>query len=108
MSGLKIAVLRFKDVGNEFLRVTVDQGKPAALNLHHDLVPFAETVMAPVQVDGVLLHFARYVAIFHLVGAVGTSSNRDTLSAANTMLPPSGARIVYKSLLRLIASGWRT
>src|SRR5437764_554282 len=52
---LEVAVLRLEDVPHERLRIAVDQWKPRALHLHHDLVPLAKAVMAPVQVDRVLV-----------------------------------------------------
>jgi hypothetical protein len=46
--GLKILVPGFKDIADVFLWISVNQGKPAALHLHHDLVTLLETVMVPV------------------------------------------------------------
>src|SRR5262249_48898824 len=57
---LKVGVLRFEDVGHELLWVAIDEWEPGALDLHHDLVPLAETMMVPVQVDEVSIHRARH------------------------------------------------
>ena len=49
----RLEVFRFglENVFHVFLRVAVDDGEPGALHLHHDLVPLAEIVIGPVQVD---------------------------------------------------------
>ena len=57
---MKSGVPGFEDVGDKALRVPVDQGKPGTLHLHHDLVSLAETMMAPMQVDGVIIDLARH------------------------------------------------
>src|SRR5712692_8192846 len=40
-----VGLLRFKDIRHEHLRVAIDNRKPAALHLHHDMVPFLENVI---------------------------------------------------------------
>ena len=45
---LVVGLLRLKNIGNEFLRVAVNDGKPGALHLHHDAVAFLEDVVCGV------------------------------------------------------------
>ena len=45
---LVVGFLRLKNVGNEFLRVAVDNGKPGALHLHHDAMAFLEHMVCRV------------------------------------------------------------
>src|SRR5689334_17943653 len=54
--------VRFGSLGNfhEFLRVEVNNGKPAALNLHHDLMAFLEEMGHLVQVEMNLLNSIGY------------------------------------------------
>ena len=52
---LEVAVAGLEYVRHIFLRVAIDQRKPGALHLHHDLVPLAKTVMTPVQIDRVFV-----------------------------------------------------
>jgi len=47
--------LGIEDIGNESLRVAIDQREPGALDLHKDLVPLLEAVIGPVKVDRVFL-----------------------------------------------------
>src|SRR5262245_28120991 len=89
--GLKVVVPSFKDIADVFLRVPVNQGKPAALNLHHDLVPLAETMMAPVEVNLVLIYLARH----HRLGLLKTLAEAGTYRfAADQELKTSHARIL--------------
>ena len=53
---LEIGFLRVVNVP-EFLRVTVDKGKPGALDLDHDSVSFAETMAFIPQVILDFCHF---------------------------------------------------
>src|SRR6266571_4690792 len=56
LGGLEVRVLGLEDVGYVLLRIAVDQGEPCALHLDHDLVPLAEAVVAPVQIELVLVY----------------------------------------------------
>src|SRR5579871_6580756 len=90
--GLIIVILGFKDIGDIFLRISVNQGEPTALNLYHDLVPLAETMMAPVQIDFVLIHLPRHYRLGLFKTLSETSTHR---FAADQKLKASHARILF-------------
>src|SRR2546421_2924939 len=50
---LEIAVARFENIGNEFLRIAIDERKPCALDLHHDFVADEEAMIHLVQAESV-------------------------------------------------------
>ena len=55
----KIRFFRIKYIWNECLRVTVDHGEPAALNLDHHPMPFPEYMINLMQSDYKFLRLAR-------------------------------------------------
>src|SRR5258708_29443210 len=56
---LEVAVLGFENIGHKFLGVAIVEGKPGALNLHHDAMALFEDVVRGVEVDGEGRDFVR-------------------------------------------------
>src|SRR6185437_2609391 len=53
LSGLlKVGLLRFKNIGDKFLRIAVNDGEPGALHLNHEAMALLENVIRRVQIDG--------------------------------------------------------
>jgi hypothetical protein len=58
-SSLVIACGCFENIRYELLRIAVNQRKPRALNLQHDLMALEKAMVIRVDIDGVFKNFVR-------------------------------------------------
>src|SRR6266545_5150620 len=76
LGDLEVGVCGLEDVRDILLRIAVVEREPGALHLHHDLVPLAEAVMAPMQIDSVFIDFVRSDRLRFLEALAKTSTDR--------------------------------
>src|SRR5258705_4957593 len=90
---LKIRLLRQENVGNKFLRISIDHRKPGALNLDHNSMALLKGVIVRRESDLVVINSVCGKR-FRLLKAHSVATSKDV--ARDHQLVPAHALICFK------------